>query len=303
ANPNATSSTPTSRTPLQMVTWGMHTYGLYGGRDAHSKALEVANVLFSNGAKLGVLDRDILFVPILVGNVQLVSLLLDRGALPTAKVEGYTPTALALKYSQKEVYDLLVSRGGIPVSQRDAAQLTLVESAARGDIVGMERVVKAGARTDGADANGMIALINAVRSAIYERRQAEAIWWLLDAGADPNVKGESGFSGLEGITLHIFVAMNKHPLQGVDKKPEAKALAEETFTRLLQAGAKVSGMDSKGRTPLHFAAQSDNVRAAELLTRAGARVMARDAQGRTPLDYAESAPMIQLLKQRGATEH
>src|SRR5262249_55455199 len=80
ANPHATSPPPTSRTPLQMVTWGMHTYGLYGGRDAHSKALEVAKVLFSNGAKLGVLDRDILFVPILVGNVQLVSLLLDRGA-------------------------------------------------------------------------------------------------------------------------------------------------------------------------------------------------------------------------------
>lgn len=61
-------------------------------------------------------------------------------------------------------------------------------------------------------------------------------------------------------------------------------------------------MDSKGRTPLHFAAQADNLRAAELLIREGARIMARDEQGRTPLDYAESASMIQLLKKHGARE-
>ena len=96
--------------------------------------------------------------------------------------------------------------------------------------------------------------------------------------------------------------MNKATLAGVPSRPEAKPMAEETLARLLKAGAKVSGMDSQGRTPLHLAAKSDNVRAAEVLIKEGAKVMARDESGRTPLDYAESAPMIKLLKANGATE-
>src|SRR5437879_1529513 len=56
ANPNATSSGPRPLTPLQAVTFGMLGHRV---RDANSKALEIAKVLFSNGAKIGVSDRNI----------------------------------------------------------------------------------------------------------------------------------------------------------------------------------------------------------------------------------------------------
>jgi len=299
ANPNAASSDPRPTTPLGSVTMG-----ILGrrGKDPNSKALEIAKLLFSSGAKIGIYDQGILFSPISNGNAELVALLLDHGASPTTKIEGYTPTELALKYGQKEVYDLLLLRGGIPVTKLDAAQLALVQAASSGDVAMMEKAVKAGASIDGIDADGRTALINAVRIPIYEQQQAEAVWWLLDRGADPNLKGESGYGGLEGIPLHIFVVMNKFTMQGVPEKPQVKLLSERTFVRLLKAGARVSGMDSQGRTPLHLAAQADNVRAAEILIREGARVMARDVKGRTPFDYAESASMIRLLKRSGATE-
>ncbi len=71
---------------------------------------------------------------------------------------------------------------------------------------------------------------------------------------------------------------------------------------MLAKGAKVSGMDEVGKTPLHVAAEYDNVIAAEILIAEGARVMAKDKKGRSPLDYAESASMIKLLKKNGAIE-
>ena len=123
------------------------------------------------------------------------------------------------------------------MNERASSQIAFVEAASKGDIAAMQTAIKAGASIDEADAHGRTALIDALRNGIYNRRNAEAVWWLLDQGADPNVKGESGLRGLESIPLQIFVAMNKHPLQGGPNLPGARGLAEETLLRLLRAGA------------------------------------------------------------------
>jgi ankyrin repeat protein len=94
--------------------------------------------------------------------------------------------------------------------------------------------------------------------------------------------------------------LNEPTRNGVPDLMQSRA--EEVLAALLRAGAKVSGMDSQNRTPLHFAAKFDNLRAAEVLIVEGAKVMSRDKLMKTPLDYAESAPMIKLLKANGATE-
>jgi ankyrin repeat protein len=234
--------------------------------------------------------------------VALVSLLIDKGASVTGDLEGYMPTELAKKYGQESVYKVLVSRGGIPVDNRASAQLALVEAAEHGDLDGMESAVKSGARINDFDTNNTTALVAVTRSPIILPKWAEAIWWLLDHGADPNLKGESGYRDIEGLPLHLFVAMNKHSLDGISNQPWVHPLAETTLLRILKAGAKVSGIDTIGRTALHVAAKNDNVRAAEILIREGAKIMPRGSTGKTPLDYAESASMIKLLKDNGATE-
>jgi ankyrin repeat protein len=308
ADPSAPSKTARPITPLECASMST----MSSNAAANRKATEVAKLLFAAGAKLGPADYDILFSPISSGNVEMVQLLIDKGASPTAKLEGFTPTELARKYDQPTVYEYLISRGGISVDRTEAAQVALIEAAGRGFLADMgrdeeiipkmERAVRQGARIDGADPSKETALIAAVRNGVYGRWSAQPILWLLDHGADPNQKGDSGLQGIEGLPLHIFVATNKDTLAGLPNRPDAKPMAEEALARLLKAGAKVSGMDSQGRTPLHLAAKFDNVRAAEVLIQEGAKVMARDETGRTPLDYAESAPMIKLLKANGATE-
>jgi len=81
------------------------------------------------------------------------------------------------------------------VNERASSQIAFVEAASKGDIAAMQTAIKAGASIDEADAHGRTALIDALRNGIYNRRNAEAVWWLLDQGADPNVKGEAGSAG------------------------------------------------------------------------------------------------------------
>ena len=215
ANPNASTATARPITSLGCVTMALA--GRQG--DPDGAAVEVARMLFAAGAKLSA-DRDGFFFVISNGSVAMVELFIDHGASPTARLEGFTPTELARKYNQPAVYDYLISRGGVPVDSSVTAQLALVQAAGSGDIAAMERAIADGARINSPDATQRTALIAAVRNGVFQQSSADTIRWLLDHGADPNEKGESGFKDLEGLPLHIFVAMTKHALNGAASASE-----------------------------------------------------------------------------------
>ena len=79
----------------------------------------------------------------------------------------------------------------------------------------------------------------------------------------------------------------------------------EATNKLLFAGEDVNAQDKKGWTPLHFAAQEEDVDVAQILIRAGADIELTDINGNTPLWVAtmnaqEVTRLITVLLEHGA---
>ncbi|MBI5750792.1 MAG: ankyrin repeat domain-containing protein [Hydrogenophilales bacterium] len=118
---------------------------------------------------------------------------------------------------------------------RDAA---LLEAAAANDLKQVEALFKSGANANTRDALGMRPLLYAARNGAVEM-----VRMLLEAGADPDVKG-SGFTPM-GIA-----ALNGHA---------------RTVQLLLKAGADVDKKSDNGCTPLMNAAQMNHARTVEVI--------------------------------------
>ena len=85
----------------------------------------------------------------------------------------------------------------------------------------------------------------------------------------------------------------------------ASSKCEKYIRALRLLGAKVNAQDSRGCTPLHTAAKTNNVIAAEVLRRfTETQPSIEDAKGCTPMDWAvvnRYGPIVRALRRRGAT--
>jgi ankyrin repeat protein len=264
-------------------------------------------LLFQNGAKLQSCDKTILYFPISFGHYEIVKLLLENGANATSwpKYEigpGYIfdPIEEAAANGHDQIVDLLVSYGAKNLKEGYRVQIQFIQTATHGTVLELKALLKKGARISEKNSEGETALMNALQGVWYSDTLRNIIF-LLDSGADPNQKAEGGFAGTS-LPLHSAVAFSSIIFEYKTPDSREYIIAREILSALLLKGAFISGRDEDDKTPLHIAAEKNNILAAQLLLELDAKVNPKDKSGKTPFDYAESGPMIRLLKENGATE-
>ena len=283
ANPNRTSNGACSAIgdlAFESIGWR------YGPVDKpEQKAVEILQMLVKAGAKLQPCDQELLYSPVASGWVLFTEALLKIGASATREIEGKTPMEVAVQHGQANIIELLKELGVPALEPREAAQQALIGAAQHHDIPRIEEAIQNGANVNWTNRQGEIALVEACNLASGDVEEIATIRYLIKKGADPTIQGADGYHGTTTV-LHCVMLGSWSTI----------------IDTLLQHGAFISARDSEGRTPLHIAAQRNNIVGAKMLIEAGSKIMPKDDKGKTPLDYAESAEMIKLLKDHGAKE-
>jgi ankyrin repeat protein len=277
-------------------------------KEAEEKSVVILQMLFKAGAKLQPCDQDILYNPVAEGWVLFTEVLLKNGANPTRPIDGWTPMEIAVSHGQANIVGLLRKYGVPALESKVTAQLRFISAAGYHRIPQMEEAIRNGARVNEKNRKGETALIKALSFPLFTIETYAAIQYLFEKGADPTIQGEGRFGkttplhlAVEESSLIFDIEMKKEEIKN-ERLKDQFLYARLVIESLLRHGALVSARDGSGMTPLHIAAQKNNIVGAKMLIDAGAKIMPRDDVRKTPLDYAESAEMIKLLKAHGAKE-
>jgi ankyrin repeat protein len=171
-----------------------------------------------------------------------------------------------------------------------------------------------GAKADSPNDEGIMPLF-----AASEKPSAAVLRLLLEAGADPNLRGQNRYTPLmsavaAGADLESIRALldggadaaaeddlNRSAIHLLASRQDA---APEALALLIGAGASPNALDSSLTTPLMEACRQKNTAAAETLLKAGAKTGIRDRHSWTALMHAASkgAPegLYRLLTAAGA---
>lgn len=252
-----------------------------------ARRLGVLKLLFARGAKLSG-HQDEMFATIVDGHEKVLRLLLDKGASPSGRIYGYTPVELAYREGKLELVELLVVRGGQPLSEREKLQIDIVQGARERNTDAIRTAIRAGADVNGTDPSGDTPLTAFLSAPIYGHDRYVSLLeeLVVEWKANPG-KGSEG----ERATYPIIelVRMNSF-------REDYFRMTADLLEQLILRGADVHVTNRFKETALHVAAKEGNVPACRVLLKAGASASAADFQNRTPMSVAKNAETRALLR-------
>lgn len=181
------------------------------------------------------------------------------------------------------------------VNPEEANQLRFITVAERDPVDELKMHYENGAKVNFRNDNGETALIK-VLDGPYDVETLNKLEYLISIGANLNFKGKSATTD---YTTPLAVAIWNSSTVFKSGNATRYSSARKILELLIAEGSDISGLELNGKTPLHIAAESDNIFAAQLLLETGAALAVKDSAGKIPFDFAESNQMVEFFLKYG----
>ncbi|KAM0722171.1 hypothetical protein Q7P37_001612 [Cladosporium fusiforme] len=219
------------------------------------------------------------------GNSEIVTILLEAGASHMIKVPpgNYSPLGLAALRGRNKSAKVLLQHGADPNAKGHCDNTPLVEACCGGHPKLLKHLIAAGGDIEASNGSGYTPLHAAVH-----RGEDECVRVLVEAGADLesrpiNQENQERFA----TPLIRAIRWKRYP----------------TAIKLVQLGADVNAIDSKGNTALIEAVRNQQTDVVSTLLKAGADVNAAEVMGATALHAAArrgDEAIVRMLLDAGA---
>jgi ankyrin repeat protein len=256
---------------------------------AHQGSAEIIKILLNGGAKLTPQD-----IPTLLqgacraGNLEIINFLdsqettLNYNACYTALASLPSPNQDVLKWVT----------GKAPIKNIEVGEESILHIAVENNSLEISKLlIASGADVNKKNGYNSTPLAYALEGMGNSRNEAdnfkEMFLLLLKHGADPNIMyGYKHASDNTKILLHELAAKGgciTNETRAFDAINKKNDLTIEIAELLISFGANVNASDQRGNTPLHVAANNNNIRMIKMLVSHGAYLKANNRDNEMPL--------------------
>lgn len=287
---------PSSRTYFDMVDAYCSNLRVGGHFASEEETVEIYKLMIKHSENFKFANNPLPYTAITESWEKVLIYFLENGTDPDMKIEGDYPTEIAFSNEQLDAYDLLIKYGATALSKQEKDALNLIRNVGDNNINKVKKMLSDGVNINFRPKNGDTVLNSAIKALVGMEEKYLLISLLLDRGADVNAKIYSNKSHYQ--ILHV-ASILCNPKKKVKTERD---YALRLFNLLIDKGADISGVDSRLKTPLHWAVSADNIEGAKILIDNGAGVNVEDSYGNPPITEAESEKMRSILIANGAKD-